>query len=71
MTPPEQQRNHEEQEPIFETFGPEGESMRCRICGAVDEVFQDEAPSMAGYGGDTYARCIRCGSVETTDPIFG
>ncbi|WP_019030712.1 hypothetical protein [Salinispora arenicola] len=26
---------------------------------------------MAGSGTDTSARCTRCGSAETTDPIFG
>ncbi|WP_236648618.1 DUF6283 family protein [Micromonospora sicca] len=71
MTRPEPWRNSEQQEPIFEVSGPDGASLRCQICGAVDEVFQNEAPSMAGYGEDTYARCTRCGSVETTDPVFG
>jgi uncharacterized C2H2 Zn-finger protein len=54
------------EEPIFIVCGRDGESMRCRICGAVDEVAYDEVPSMAGYGEDTYTRCVRCGSVETT-----
>ncbi|MEV0430585.1 hypothetical protein [Micromonospora sp. NPDC050495] len=58
-------------EPIFSQCGPDGGSIRCRVCGAVDEISCDEVPSMAGYGEDTYTRCIRCGSVETTDPIFG
>ncbi|MEU4677919.1 hypothetical protein [Micromonospora sp. NPDC023737] len=58
-------------EPIFEVCGPDGASLRCRICGAVDEVTVTELPSMAGYGEDTYVRCSRCGSAETTDPIFG
>ncbi|MET7968770.1 hypothetical protein [Micromonospora sp. NPDC005305] len=60
-----------DEEPIFSSWGPDGASMRCRVCGAVDEVVQDEVPSMAGYGEDTYTRCTRCGSVETSDPIFG
>ncbi|WP_319461460.1 hypothetical protein [Micromonospora sp. RTP1Z1] len=59
------------EEPIFISWGPDGVSLRCRVCGAVDEFVQDEVPSMAGYGEDTYARCTRCGSVETSDPIFG
>ncbi|MGW3607815.1 hypothetical protein [Micromonospora sp. NPDC005161] len=58
-------------EPIFGVCGPDNASIRCRICGAVDRITSDEVPSMAGYGEDTYIRCIRCGSVETTDPIFG
>ncbi|MFV2102116.1 hypothetical protein [Micromonospora sp. LOL_024] len=58
-------------EPVFETYGPDGTSLRCLICGAVDEVTVNEVPSMAGYGQDTSARCNRCGSAETTDPIFG
>ncbi|WP_262285448.1 hypothetical protein [Micromonospora sp. MA102] len=58
-------------EPIFTVCGPEGASIRCRVCGAVDQIVSDEVPSMAGYGEDTYTRCTRCGSVETTDPIFG
>ncbi|PSK61272.1 hypothetical protein B0E53_06833 [Micromonospora sp. MH33] len=60
-----------DEEPIFITWGPGGTSLRCQVCGAVDEVVQDEMPSMAGYGDDTYIRCSRCGSVETSDPIFG
>ncbi|MGQ5261052.1 DUF6283 family protein [Micromonospora sp. ZYX-F-536] len=71
MTRFEPWRNSEQQEPIFEVSGPDGASIRCRICGAVNEVFQDETPSMAGYGQDSYARCTRCGSVETSDPVFG
>ncbi|MEV4813880.1 hypothetical protein [Micromonospora avicenniae] len=58
-------------EPIFGVCGPDGASLRCRICGAVDEVTVIELPSMAGYGEDTSVRCSRCGSAETTDPIFG
>jgi hypothetical protein len=58
-------------EPVFERSGPDGDSMRCQVCGAVDEVVQHEVPSMAGYGEDTSIRCTRCGSHETTDPIFG
>ncbi|MFE9959250.1 hypothetical protein [Micromonospora sp. NPDC005299] len=58
-------------EPIFTVCGPDGASIRCRVCGAVDQIVSDEVPSMAGYGEDTYTRCTRCGSVETTDPIFG
>ncbi|MFG2058579.1 hypothetical protein ACGFI9_31595 [Micromonospora sp. NPDC048930] len=61
----------EPEEPIFGVCGPDGASIRCRICGAVDEIASDEMPSMAGYGQDTYTKCTRCGSVETTDPIFG
>ncbi|MFI7523801.1 hypothetical protein [Micromonospora globbae] len=61
----------EPEEPIFGVWGPDGASIRCRICGAVDEIAHDEMPSMAGYGEDTYTRCTRCGSVETTDPVFG
>lgn len=60
----------EPEEPIFGVWGPDG-SIRCRVCGAVDEITSDEMPSMAGYGEDTYIKCTRCGSVETTDPIFG
>ncbi|WP_238450874.1 DUF6283 family protein [Micromonospora sp. 4G55] len=58
-------------EPIFAPWGPDGASLRCRVCAAVDEICQDEMPSMAGYGEDSYVRCTRCGSVEATDPIFG
>ncbi|TDC27788.1 hypothetical protein E1211_28895 [Micromonospora sp. 15K316] len=58
-------------EPIFGVCGPDGESLRCRICAAVDEHAVTELPSMAGYGEDTDVRCTRCGSAETTDPIFG
>ncbi len=58
-------------EPVFGVCGPDGASIRCLICGAVDEIDSDEMPSMAGYGQDTYTRCTRCGSAETTDPIFG
>jgi hypothetical protein len=58
-------------EPIFITWGTDGQSLRCRVCGTVDGVVQDETPSMAGYGEDTYTRCSRCGSVELSDPIFG
>ncbi len=61
----------ESDEPIFSVCGPDGASIRCRICGAVDEVVFHEVPSMAGYGEDTSTRCTRCGSAETTDPIFG
>ncbi|MDZ5447267.1 hypothetical protein U2F26_31935 [Micromonospora sp. 4G57] len=58
-------------QPVFSVWGPDGASIHCRICGAVDEVVFTEVPSMAGYGEDTSARCTRCGSAETTDPIFG
>ncbi|WP_019901946.1 hypothetical protein [Salinispora arenicola] len=58
-------------EPVFAPSGPDGESLRCLICDAVDEVTVAEVPSMAGSGTDTSARCTRCGSAETTDPIFG
>jgi hypothetical protein len=58
-------------EPIFAVCGPDGASIRCRVCGAVDQITADEMPSMAGYGQDSYMRCTGCGSVETTDPIFG
>jgi hypothetical protein len=58
-------------EPIFTTCGADGGSVRCRVCGAVDEIHHDEVASMASYGQDTYIRCTRCGSVETADPIFG
>lgn len=60
-----------DEEPIFITWGPDGTSLRCQVCGAVDAFVQDEMPSMAGYGEDTYIRCSRCGSAETSDPIFG
>ncbi len=71
MTGPESRNGADHDEPIFTTCGPDGASIRCRVCGAVDQVDCDEMPSMAGYGTDTYARCTRCGSVETSDPIFG
>ncbi|PSK61234.1 hypothetical protein B0E53_06871 [Micromonospora sp. MH33] len=71
MTGPRRRPDGTDEEPIFITWGPDGASLRCQVCGAVDEVVQDEMPSMAGYGDDTYLRCSRCGSVETSDPIFG
>ncbi|SBT65654.1 hypothetical protein GA0070622_2655 [Micromonospora sediminicola] len=71
MTGPRGRPGGTDEEPIFITWGPDGTSLRCQVCGAVDEVVQDEMPSMAGYGDDTYIRCSRCGSVETSDPIFG
>ncbi|MFI7650308.1 hypothetical protein ACIBTZ_30135 [Micromonospora sp. NPDC049460] len=70
MTPPIPPRSDPD-EPVFSVDGPDGASIRCRICAAVDEIDSDEMPSMAGYGEDTYVRCTRCGSVETTDPVFG
>ncbi|MEO3780480.1 hypothetical protein ABGB16_27435 [Micromonospora sp. B11E3] len=72
-TPPPHQprRQADPDEPIFSVWGPDGGSIRCRVCGAIDKVVFTEVPSMAGYGEDTHARCTRCGSVETTDPIFG
>lgn len=71
MTGPHSSRDATDDDPIFTACGPDGTSLRCRVCGAVDEISQDEMPSMAGYGEDTYTRCTRCGSAETTDPIFG
>ena len=71
MTGPDPWRAGDPDEPIFSTCGPDGASLRCRVCGSVDEIVQDEMPSMAGYGTDAYAQCTRCGSVELSDPIFG
>ncbi|MGQ5265232.1 hypothetical protein ACTWLT_31215 [Micromonospora sp. ZYX-F-536] len=71
MTGPQLPSHAEPDDPIFAVCGPDGASLRCRVCGAVDEIVADEVPSMAGYGEDTCTRCTRCGSVETTDPIFG
>ncbi|MEH0985879.1 hypothetical protein [Micromonospora sp. CPCC 205556] len=71
MTGPDARRTGDADEPIFATCGEDGASLRCRVCGAVDEIVHDEAPSMAGYGVDSYARCTRCGSVECSDPVFG
>lgn len=59
-------------EPIFSRCGPDGGSIKCRVCSAVDEVVVTELPaSMAAYGENTTARCLRCGSSETTDPVYG
>lgn len=71
MTRPAGPPRPDPEEPIFSVCGPHGASIRCRICGAEDDVIFTEVPSMAGYGEDTSARCTRCGSTETTDPIFG
>ncbi|WP_247663120.1 hypothetical protein [Micromonospora sp. U21] len=71
MTGAQSARDANDDDPIFTACGPDGTSLHCRVCGAVDEIVQDELPSMAGYGEDTYIRCTRCGSAETTDPIFG
>ncbi|MEV0157591.1 hypothetical protein AB0H57_28235 [Micromonospora sp. NPDC050686] len=71
VTGPRGRPDATDEEPIFITWGPDGTSLRCQVCGAVDEFVQDELPSMAGYGEDTYIRCSHCGSVETSDPIFG
>ena len=71
LTGPRRRPDATDEEPIFITWGPDGTSLRCQVCGAVDEFVQDEMPSMAGYGDDTYIRCSRCGSAETSDPIFG
>ncbi|MCX4387310.1 hypothetical protein OG777_10235 [Micromonospora peucetia] len=71
MTRPPTPPRPDPDEPIFNVWGPDGASIRCRICGAVDDVVFTEVPSMAGYGEDTSAHCTRCGSAETTDPIFG
>jgi hypothetical protein len=32
---------------------------------------RSQRSSMVGYGYDTWSRCRRCGSTETSDPIFG
>ncbi|MDG4834167.1 DUF6283 family protein [Solwaraspora sp. WMMD1047] len=58
-------------EGVFEPWGADGESLRCRVCAAVDGIVHGEIPSMAGYGTDTWTRCTRCGSTEDSDPIFG
>ncbi|MEV6374831.1 hypothetical protein [Micromonospora musae] len=71
MTSTEHRPRSGPDEPIFVACGPDGAFLRCRICAAVDEVTVTELPSMAGYGEDTDVRCTRCGSTETTDPIFG
>jgi hypothetical protein len=54
---------------LSETLGPDGE--RCGVCHAVNEFDHHELPSMVGYGLDTSIRCRRCGSTESTDPMFG
>jgi hypothetical protein len=54
---------------LFVAWGPDGD--RCTVCHAVDQLDHQAMPSMAGYGQDTSTRCRRCGSYETTDPIFG
>jgi hypothetical protein len=57
---------------LFEPYeAPAGGALRSTVCGAVDETDHVEVPSMLGYGSDTSTRCLRCGSVETTDPMFG
>lgn len=71
MSGPQVRPHTDPHEPIFAVCGPDGGSLRCRVCDAVDEIVQDEMPSMAGHGEDTYMRCTRCGSAEITDPIFG
>ena len=55
---------------VWQTWGPDGEQ-RCTVCHAVDEIDSGELPSMVGYGLDTWSRCRRCGSTETSDPMFG
>ena len=57
-------------EPLCQTWGPDGEQ-RCTVCHAVDDFDGGELPSMVGYGCDTWTRCRRCGSTETSDPMFG
>jgi hypothetical protein len=59
-----------DQEPLWQTWGPDGEQ-RCTVCHAVDEIDAGELPSMVGYGYDMWSRCRRCGSTETSDPMFG
>jgi hypothetical protein len=56
---------------LTQTWGPGGDQERCVVCHAVDDLDHDEMPSMVGYGRDTWTRCRRCGSTETTDPMFG
>jgi len=56
---------------LTQTWGPDGDQERCVVCHAVDDLDHDEMPSMVGYGHDTWTRCRRCGSTETTDPMFG
>ncbi|MFG1892239.1 hypothetical protein ACGFIR_30785 [Micromonospora sp. NPDC049051] len=70
MTPPIPPRSGPD-EPVFSVCGPDGASIRCETCGAVDEIDANQMPSIAGYGEDTYVRCTRCGSAETTHPVFG
>lgn len=55
---------------LWQTWGPDGQQ-RCTVCHAVDEYDGGEVPSMVGYGEDTWSRCRRCGSTETSDPMFG
>jgi len=43
----------------------------CTVCGAVNEIDDQEMPSMAGYGRDISTTCLRCGSAVITDPMFG
>ncbi|WP_428962982.1 hypothetical protein [Micromonospora fluostatini] len=70
-TPPTPQGPDDPHAPIFIAGGPENSVMVCGVCGAHDGITHDEMPSMAGYGHDTHTRCGRCGSTETTDPVFG
>ncbi len=43
----------------------------CGVCGAIDEIDDQELPSMVGYGLDASTACQRCGSCVSTDPMFG
>ncbi|GGL93011.1 hypothetical protein [Micromonospora yangpuensis] len=68
--PPAGEEPADPRAPIF-VLGPDDRSLMCLVCGALEGITCSEMPSMAGYGRDTYTRCGRCGSIETTDPILG
>ncbi|MEV0133676.1 hypothetical protein AB0H83_35090 [Dactylosporangium sp. NPDC050688] len=57
--------------PVFEPCGPGGDLVRCRVCGAVEEIAYRELPWPSGTGVDTTRTCTICGSWEGSDPILG
>ncbi|MEV6932243.1 hypothetical protein AB0M46_48210, partial [Dactylosporangium sp. NPDC051485] len=61
---------HAGPEPVFEPHGPDGDRIRCSVCGAVEEIAYRELLWPSGARVDVTRTCSVCRSSEGPEPVL-